>query len=190
MEILVVLILFGLVSTAIYRFLYQYSRGYLKVTEKMENVAEGWQLLRLLNDDLVFSDLPGFSMKTWETADLVQQNRLPISRRRGKDISRVTYEIDKETGNISREENGKKIRFLNARCKEFSVGRGIKPTEKQNNRQDLFYRVKLAIGEIRETSETAKPVSIETLIFPTFLNRKVQSRYVHEGFPADPAKNP
>ncbi|MFZ2960596.1 MAG: prepilin-type N-terminal cleavage/methylation domain-containing protein [Candidatus Ozemobacteraceae bacterium] len=182
-ELLFVLLLFGLVSGGIYRFLFQYSRGYLKVTDKMENVAEGWQILRLLNDDLTCSEIPDTEKDTLEKDDLITDGEFVIQRRREKNISKVIYRIEKSTGNVSREEDAHKIRFLHARCKEFKIGRYLKPFGKTGNQKNVFYRVKLDIGDFKENRDSAKSVSIETCIFPIFLNLQLRKRYVHEGFP-------
>ena len=157
--------------------------GYLKVLDKMENVAEGWQIVRLLNDDLVCADLLPEEIASLTPGPLASGGTMTIRRRRGKTLSPVVYRIDPVSGDVTREEGEKKFRFLAARCRQFDVERCIQPFGTSGRQRSVFFRVKLNIGEVRERAESAKPVEVETRIFPLFLNLRLHSRYRHEGFP-------
>jgi hypothetical protein len=184
-EVLLALLLFGLVSSAIYHVLFQYSRSFLLVSEKLENVAEGWQIMRMLNDDLSCADIPDSEDKNWSQAVHFSDQVLTIQRRRDGDISRVTYLFDPDVGNVVREEGGKRVLFVRTRCKSFSlVTREITPSGKPLPTK-IYYHVKLDLGEPRTPRTPGKPVTLEANIIPVFLNLRLRKTYLHSGLPPE-----
>jgi len=96
-EILVALSIASLLMLGFYRFLFQYSRSYLRIIEKAENVAEVWQVFRYLNEDICNSDFLDGDCKNWSEYLKVNEEKGELIVT-GKDF---VYVFDKNTGTLS-----------------------------------------------------------------------------------------
>jgi len=189
-ELLVVLSLFGLVSGAIYTFFQHYASSYVKIDDKLESVTEGWQVMRMLKDDLLFCDSPGGDPALWEsTLTRISPGELEIIRRYGDQTGTVTYHFDSRKGDISREERApgkspRNLSLLRNRCKTFQVSLNRSPNVVPAGKtpERVYFKVFLELGNVSRPKGTSVPLGIETNIIPIFLNQRLNHGYVHDGY--------
>lgn len=180
-EMLVVLLIFGVVSTVIYQVFRNFLRSHIKIGDRIENVTEGWQIVRVVSEDLICCDyIDGDSTKCDDT--LAAIGSLIIFRRKGDKIVRIDYKFDEATGNISRIEEGRgTVSLIQGRCTGFTISSTKEP--------NICFKVKIELKNmagVREPGrlpDQAQPVEIETNVFPPFLNLKVRKKYIHNGLP-------
>ncbi len=191
MEVLIVFTLFGLVSTTIYRFFQHYATSYVKIDDKLENIAEGWQILRMLKDDLSTCECPNGDVNLWrETVKTLGKDGYEIVRRCDDKFGTVIYNFDGKKGDISRDERlpdkpPRSASLLRNRCSVFRISVVTEPPEIQPKKKPtkIYFRVHLELGNVTKSKETLAPLVIDTNIFPVFLNQNLNHRYIHQGLP-------
>ncbi|MBF0501520.1 MAG: type II secretion system protein [Candidatus Riflebacteria bacterium] len=195
-EVLVVLSILGLAFGAIYKFFQHYTSSYVKIDDKLESVAEGWQVMRMLKDDLLTADCPSNGDITrWKET---LKNSSPdsntgifeISRRYDDQLGTTSYHLNRKKGDITREERfpGKSLRssqLLQNRCSTFSIDLMTEPAvvPPGSSPRTIYFRVHLELGNVSNPKATSVPLILDTNIIPIFLNQRLSHHYVHEGMP-------
>ena len=187
-ELLVVLLIFGLLSFAVYRTVWQYFRVYMKTDDKLENVTEAWQVLRLIKEDLAFADFPDGDTSKWR--DLIKQGSgsLTIQRRFDADLKPVVYAYDLKKGDLSRTDHtGKSVQVLHQRLRNLSIDvttrpdAGSLPAGQEPQTVSLLVRLELVNKDAKP--DNAVPLVLETNVVPVLANTRFQGRFVAGEFP-------
>jgi hypothetical protein len=185
-EIIVVTAIFGIVSGALYQFLHHFTSSYMKIDDKLESVTEGWQILRVLKDDLVASDAPDGDPERWdEVIRPLGEGGFEIIRRCDDQLGSIIYYFDQQKGNISREEQfpgkaSRKMPLMQNRCLSFEITPVTQPTTVTETPEKLLFQVHLELGNVSRPKDTSKTLVIDTHVIPVFLNQKLNHRYIHQ----------
>jgi len=177
-EILVSITIASLLLLGIYRFLFQYSRSYLRIVEKAENISEVWQVFRYLSEDLCNSDFPEGKCENWADYLAVNENgsEYTFYRRQNAQLKKVVYRFDKDSGSLKREDGTKSIILLKDRCKSFSLAISHdETTNKAGQPESIRFRVTLEAGRPDPGQRHGPPQCFSTFFFPIFANLKLKS---------------
>jgi type II secretory pathway component PulJ len=177
-EILIAFTLFGLVLATMYRSLFHYTRSYFAIMEKSENVAESWQIIRCLNDDILTTGFPEGKLKNWEKVFSFDEDTFKLNRQRMGADTTILYHFDRATGSISREEDGVRLVLLKNRCQEFKIEIHQVNSADGNLPEKVWCKVKIVIGN--KTDDSSKKVELKTNLFPVFANILLEKNYCHE----------
>lgn len=177
-EILVSLAIASVLMLGIYRFLFQYSRSYLRIIEKAENVSEVWQVFRYLNEDICNSDFPDGEREKWGNYLTVNDNKTEFSfyRRHNDQLQKIVYRFDPATGSLKREEESRSTFLLRDRCKLFSLD--IINDEAGDNAsmpESIGFKITLEAGRLDPDQRHGPAQSFSTYFFPIFANMKLKS---------------
>ena len=185
-EIIVVTAIFGIVSGALYQFLHHFTSSYIKIDDKLESVTEGWQILRVLKDDLVASDAPDGDPERWnEVIRPLGEGGFEIIRRCDDQLGSIIYYFDRQKGNVSREEQlpgkaSRKTPLMQNRCLSFEITPVTQPATVTETPEKLLFQVHLELGNVSRSKDTSKTLVIDTHVVPVFLNQKLNHRYIHQ----------
>ncbi len=182
-ELLVVVGLLLIISGTVYAFFRHYFRSYTTIDDKLENVSESWQVLRVANDDLFCADFPGGDPGRWAEAVQSDSAGFRIVRRRGDSLVEVRYRIDQGTGDLFREEGGKSVSLIRGRLKSLSVKTESRNTQKNGLPGTLSFKVEMEIENRLNIRDQAAPVMIGTNVVPVFLNRRLNHSFLVKGLP-------
>lgn len=192
-EMLVVLLILGIVSTAVYRFFSRYFFSYVKVDERVESLSETWQVTRSIFDDAWCLDLPDGDPKKWQQVITKTGNGFSLARRRGSAIVQVQYLADPKTGDVFREEGGKRTSLLRNRCRELHLE--FVPTIETGATEPSsgHIAVRLLLGDpdtAKDGIRNPASFSFSMTVFPVFLNQRLRGTYIHQGLPGKAANPP
>ncbi len=182
-EMLVVVVVLSLVTFVLYRFFSHYSQTYLRVDERMEHVVQAWQVMRYLGDDLQNADFPASDTASWRDVLQPRSDGWDLTVRDFQTISQVTYKFDPVAGNLFRVQGGATKTLLQGNCKEFGLHAQVTMVPPATTPTRLEFAVKLSLKNPRQTHEQHLPLSLETIIVPEMLNRKLRRTYQHVGLP-------
>jgi hypothetical protein len=182
-EMLVVIGIFTVVSIALYSFFSHYTRTFVRIDERLEQVVEAWQVLRHLGDDLQSVDFPDGDRARW--ADILQRqpDGFIVQTRTLLGRQAIQYRFDPASGNLVRVEGGKTKLLLQNRCKAFEVQMQHTLAAPATMPIRLEFQVKLVLQNPKKTAETTHPLEMDTILIPEFLNRTLTRRYHHTGLP-------
>jgi len=83
---------------------WQYFRNYMKTDEKLENLSEAWQALRIIKEDISFADFPAGDPASWRDFIVSDTNSFTVNRRRYNTIKKIKFTYDLKKGILSRNE--------------------------------------------------------------------------------------
>ncbi|MBU1108441.1 MAG: prepilin-type N-terminal cleavage/methylation domain-containing protein [Candidatus Riflebacteria bacterium] len=191
-EILVALSIASLFMLGFYRFLFQYSRSYLRIIEKAENVAEVWQVFRYLNEDICNSDFLDGDCKNWSEYLKVNEEKTEFSfyRRHNDKLQKIVYHFDSAAGSLKREDETRSIFLLKDRCKLFSLdllqGESGDTASMPGN---IGFKISLEAGRLNSDQRYGPAQSFSTYFFPVFANMKLKSVYNKKAWPLEASSN-
>lgn len=182
-EILVVIGLAVLCLGAIYRVFSHYSRSFLKIDHRIENLSEAWLTVRALTDDLMMADVPEGDVTRWREVIRVTDRGVVIRRRSQGRVVEVVYEADAQTRSLTRVVEGGQFPLIRQRCRRFicqpTFGEMVGSVPRQ-----LTVALHLEIETASPPAGIpAPPLVLETSVSPDFLNLRLQGRYQHQGLP-------
>ena len=194
-ELLVAMLIFTILSFAVYRTTWQYFKAYMKTDDKLENLTEAWQVLRIIKEDLAFADFPSGDRNKWRDLRKLDTNSLLVYRRFDSTLKPITYSFDLKAGNLSRtEDTGKAMSILRQRLKNLTLEIVTRPDSSALPVDQLPQAVslKLRLELAKKVSDPNKvtPLILEATVVPVFANARLQSRYCYADLPADLSVQP
>lgn len=182
-EILVVIGLAVLCLGAIHRVFSHYSRSFLKIDHRIENLSEAWLTVRALTDDLMMADVPDGDVTRWQEVVRVSEKGVVIQRRSQGRVVEAIYEADARTRSLTRVVEGVQFPLIRQRCRRFvcqpTFGEMVGSVPRQ-----LTVTLHLEIETASPAAGiSAPPLVLETSVSPDFLNLRLQGRYLHQGLP-------
>ncbi|MEW6708407.1 MAG: prepilin-type N-terminal cleavage/methylation domain-containing protein [Candidatus Riflebacteria bacterium] len=193
-EALIAVSIFSLVSFAIYQTVWQYSRSYMKTDDKLENLAEAWQILRLIQEDFDYSDFPDGDIEKWKGFITSNSGSFSVNRRYENDLVSVCYRFDSKRGDLYRKEGDNvEKRFLDGRLKEILIIPVTKPSLDQltgdSRPWSIHFRVKLVIANSHDARDNAAPIELESIITPSFSNLRLKGEFFPKLLPEEIEKS-
>ncbi|OGK04871.1 MAG: hypothetical protein A2W80_16210 [Candidatus Riflebacteria bacterium GWC2_50_8] len=190
-ELVIVISIITLVFFSLYRFFQVYVLLHQKTDDKLENVSEAWQVLRVLNEDFFQADFPDGNPERWrEILQVESAERITIFRRNGDTVAPVNYLIDSERGNLSREYCGKRTSLVQGRFKNLNIEMNAKSQGQNLFPRTIYFRVRIELENPRIQKAVKngsfvplKDFNVDINVFPAFLNQSLSRRYFHKGIP-------
>lgn len=176
-EIIISITIASLLLLVFCRFLFQYSRSYLRIIEKAENVAEVWQVFRYLNEDICNSDFPeGDCSKASGYLQVNEENtEFAFYRRYNDKLQRVVYSFDATSGSLKRSEEDKTVFLLRDRCKSFSLDLFSDNSGNASMPASIGFKISLEAGRVNPDQQHGPAQNFSTCFFPVFANMKLKS---------------
>lgn len=183
-ELLVGLAIFTMVSSALYMVISHYSRSFLRIDDRVANVAEGWRVVQALQEDILAADLPGGDRQRWAEAIQQTTDGCQLTRRSGGSLTTVSYVFDRSDHSLIRIADGAPRTLIQSRCREFVVQPGFTGATAGSPPHTIRVHLRLELEQpVTGPSRGFEPVVVETSLIPEFLNRRLNQEYLHEGMP-------
>ena len=185
-ELIVTSVIFLLLTGVVYQTTWQYFQSYMKTDEKLENLSEAWQALRIIKEDISFADFPTGEPSSWRDFVVPDNNSFTVNRRRDNAMKQVKFTYDLKKGILSRTEDGQKTQtFLRERLRNLIIQVKTRPdvnSLKAGALPDaIFIHIRLELSKNKK--KDAKPLVLDTLVVPNFANLKLQKKFCSESLP-------
>ncbi|MBF0409831.1 MAG: hypothetical protein HQM10_20990 [Candidatus Riflebacteria bacterium] len=182
-ELIVAVGIFAVMTGVLYKFFQHYSRLYMKVDDKVESVAEAWQLSRILIEDLQCVDFPDGDPSKWkEILTISADGAFNFFRRKSEKIEKVVIVYDEKKGLISRESGSKFLNLMKNRCRKFEL-KVVSEPENATAPTSIHFDLNFELENRVKQLDQATPVILNRKIFPVFLNLKLKGEFVQKGIP-------
>jgi len=184
LEMTIAVVLAILCLTAIFRLFSNYSRSFLKVDNRIENIAEGWLTMRALADDLQMADVPEGDPRRWAESIKATGQGAVIWKRSGGALVEVSYTFQPQAGSLVRSVGGTRMALIPRRCRGFTFEPAFGAVV-GSWPQRVSVHVRLVLENASAGAVvTPPPMELETTFVPECLNLRLQQSYVHQGVPS------
>ncbi|MBF0409253.1 MAG: hypothetical protein HQM10_18075 [Candidatus Riflebacteria bacterium] len=180
MEIMIAVVLAIGCMLILYKLFSHYSRFFIKLDNRIENISEAWLTAKALSEDLLMADVADGDISKWKDSIKVLVNGCSIKKRINGRITDVNYIA---SGSLIRTIEGAQTVLIKKSCKSFLFEPCFNDFVGSFPKR-ISVHVKFEITpDSSKGLPPSSPLTIETTFVPEFLNLRLRRKYFHQGLP-------